>query len=89
MSERRALSSLRRTRDLEIVLREHGAGRRLLARPVEAGGGTRQAASPASMLLTAGACLALNSVGIGFLIGLGLALAVQLGLRVDSSERRP
>ena len=39
-----------------------------------------------TMLLTAGSCLALNSVGIGFLIGLGLALALRFGLRVESSE---
>jgi len=42
-----------------------------------------------TMLLTAGACLALNNVGIGFLVGLGLAFAVRLGLRLEASERRP
>jgi len=46
-------------------------------------------ASAFTMLLTAGACLALNNVGIGFLIGLGLALALRLGLRIDDVARHP
>ena len=43
-------------------------------------------ASAFTMLLTAGACLALNNVGLGFLIGLGLALCLRLGLRIDGGK---
>lgn len=35
------------------------------------------------MLLTAGACLALNNVGIGFLIGLALATCFRFGIGVE------
>ena len=43
-------------------------------------------ASAFTMLLTGGACLALSNVGLGFLIGLGLALCLRLGPRIDGGK---
>lgn len=46
-------------------------------------------ASASTMLLTAGACLALNNVGLGFVIGLSLALLMRLPpFRVEDSRNR-
>ncbi|MBM3287211.1 MAG: sulfate transporter [Candidatus Eisenbacteria bacterium] len=41
-------------------------------------------ASALTMFLTAGACLSLDNVGIGFLIGLALALCLALGRRLTT-----
>jgi hypothetical protein len=46
-------------------------------------------ASASTMLLTAGACLALNNVGLGFVIGLSFALLLRLPpFRVEDSQNR-
>ena len=42
------------------------------------------------MLLTAAACLGLNNIGLGFVLGLAMAWCLQLNLfRVEDPEQKP